>query len=148
MAANRKCATCGGPIGPQKGGGRPRTKCEKCSPPRTRDLKRRAPHKLVVVDGAADEASADEPRGAWVGEVEEATRAKLEAADLLDDPSAMVAVKLAQRIDRGTLDTGAGVAALVREHRAALADAMSRAKVAADPLERLRLVVSEKTAGA
>ena len=142
----RSCSACGSPIPPQKGGGRPRTKCETCSPPRTRDLSRRAPHKLVVVEDPEPESPGD--GGVPAGAVEATTRARLEKAELLDDPSAMVAVKLAQRIDRGTLDTGAGVAALVREHRAALADAMSRAKVAADPLERLRLVVSEKTAGA
>ncbi|MFN8147945.1 MAG: hypothetical protein U0R76_10815 [Candidatus Nanopelagicales bacterium] len=82
------------------------------------------------------------------GDVESTTRAKLEAAELLDDPSGMAAIALARRIDRSVLDTGAGVAALVREHRAALADAMTRGKVAADPLERLRLVVAEKTGGA
>lgn len=138
----RSCSACGSPIPPQKGGGRPRTKCETCSPPRKRDLKRRAPHKLVVVD---TEPEAEAPAA---GDVESTTRAKLEAAELLDDPSGMAAIALARRIDRSVLDTGAGVAALVREHRAALADAMTRGKVAADPLERLRLVVAEKTGGA
>lgn len=137
----RSCSACGSPIPPQKGGGRPRTKCESCSPPRKRDLKRRAPHKLVVVEAAA------EPEAPSGGEVEATTRAKLEAAELLDDPSGMAALALARRIDRSMLDTGAGVAALVREHRAALADAMTRGKVAADPLERLRLVVAGKTGG-
>ena len=138
----RSCSACGSPIPPQKGGGRPRTKCEKCSPPRKRDLKRRAPHKLVVVDA---EPEAEAPAG---GDVESTTRAQLERAELLDDPSGMAAIALARRIDRSVLDTGAGVAALVREHRAALADAMTRGRVAADPLERLRLVVAEKTGGA
>lgn len=142
----RSCASCGAPIPPQKGGGRPRTKCEKCSPTRRRDLKRRAPHKLVALD-APEEPDAEVPASS-VGDVTAATLKKLDAADLLDDPSGLAALALARRIDRSMLDTGAGVAALVREHRAALADAMSRAKVAADPLERLRLVVSEKSAGA
>lgn len=142
----RSCSACGSPIPPQKGGGRPRTKCETCSPPRKRDLRRRAPHKLVVVD--APEPTPEDDRPIAHGGVYAATLAKLEAAELLDDPSGMAALALARRIDRSVLDTGAGVAALVREHRAALADAMTRGKVAADPLERLRLVVAEKTGGA
>lgn len=82
------------------------------------------------------------------GAVYAATLATLTKSDLLDDPIAQTALVLARRIDRPGAETGAGLRSLVMEHRAALADAMSRAKVAADPLERLRLVVSEKSAGA
>ncbi|MBK8772691.1 MAG: hypothetical protein IPM06_20000 [Rhizobiales bacterium] len=80
--------------------------------------------------------------------LESSTRAALAGAKLTDDPAGIAALVLARRIDSGALDTGAGLAALVREHRAALGDAMSRATVEADPLERLRLVVADKMAGA
>jgi len=137
----RNCTGCGSKLSPPKGAGRPRTKCESCSPPRKRDIARRAPHKLALAELPAPLDQESET-------LESSTRAALTGAKLADDPAGIAALVLARRIDSGSLDTGAGLAALVREHRAALSDAMSRATVEADPLERLRLVVADKMAGA
>ena len=72
------------------------------------------------------------------GGLTEATRAELEAAGRLRSASGAAAMLLAQRLDAPTPDTGAAIAALVREHRAAIADAVHIARVAGDPVEKLR----------
>lgn len=148
-APPRECSCCGTVFSPPPKGGRARFCSNAC---RTAASKRR---KLGVDEvrpdlrsvRGGDEPVVDEPTP-LAGPVYSATLVKLASVDLLDDPVALAALVLAGRIDRPGAETGAGLRALVMEHRAALADAMSRAKVAADPLERLRLVVSEKSAGA
>ena len=67
-----------------------------------------------------------------------ATRAELEAAGRLGSASGAAAMLIAQRLDAPTADTGAAIAALVREHRVTLADAVRGARVADDPVEKLR----------
>lgn len=139
--ASSKCSQCGGKLPPPRGSGRPRTKCETCSPPRARDVRRRTPHKLAAVEPISAPAPS-------VGlSLYATTRAKLEAADLLDDPSGTAALILAEQLDLRS-DSGASLAALARQHGASLADALSRAKVEADPVERLLRVVSDKVGGA
>ena len=70
----------------------------------------------------------------------EATLAELRRAGRDESASGVAAVALATRIDASmfSAETGAGVAAMVREHRAALADAVKDAGKAADPLDELR----------
>lgn len=71
------------------------------------------------------------------GPVAAATAAALEATGMLDSPIGQSTVALARRMDANA-DTGAGLASLSRELRAALAEALADVTVAADPLDELR----------
>ena len=66
-----------------------------------------------------------------------ATEAKLNAAGRLDGPEGQAALILAARIELSpfSAETGASVAALVRQLHATLAQALAGAKAAADPVE-------------
>lgn len=74
------------------------------------------------------------PRASAVTSSVEVTLAK---AGRLSHPSAQAALSLARRIDEGA-ESSAGHAALVREMRAALAEALDRVKVSSDPVDELR----------
>lgn len=67
-----------------------------------------------------------------------ATLVELSAAGRQASASGQAALLLARRLDSRAVETGSAVAAMVREHRAALADALRDAKVAANPLDELR----------
>ena len=77
------------------------------------------------------------PPPAEDGSLTAATLAELTTADRLNSSLGQAAMLLARRLDGGGNDTGSSVAALVREHRSTLADAVKDAKVAADPLDQL-----------
>lgn len=72
------------------------------------------------------------------GGVESATRAELERAGRDESAAGQSALALACRIDASSGETGSGVAALVREHRAVLAEALKDAETATDPIDELR----------
>ena len=73
------------------------------------------------------------------GDLTEATRSGLVAAGRLDSELGTAVMYLAARLDNvGLMETGASVAALMREYRATLAEAMKDADAANDPLEALR----------
>lgn len=82
-------------------------------------------------------------RGATVAPVrdgdtlEAATCQALEDAGREDTPAGVSAVLLARKLDMGG-DTGSSMAALAREHRAALEDALRGAEVVDDPVDELR----------
>ncbi len=79
--------------------------------------------------------------------VEPATVAVLAAAGRTETPSGQSALALARRIDGSGQESGAGLASLVREHRAALADALRDvAVVAVDPVDELRAARERKRA--
>lgn len=82
-----------------------------------------------------------------VGSVASITRAELEAAGRLGTSLGQVALLLAARLDAQVRESGMGVAAIVREHRAALAEALKGAAVAADPVDELRARRDRKRAG-
>lgn len=67
-----------------------------------------------------------------------ATLAELEQAGRAETAAGQAALALARRIDAAGSETGTALAAMVREHRATLADAVRDAKKAADPLDELR----------
>jgi hypothetical protein len=69
--------------------------------------------------------------------VEAATAAELAAAGRAETVSGQSALALARRID-AAVDTGAAMASMVRELRAAMGDAVAGGQVAADPLDELR----------
>jgi hypothetical protein len=66
-----------------------------------------------------------------------ATERELQAADRLDTAMGQAALVLARMLDSPGMDTGSSVAALVREHRAALTAAVANAQQEADPLDEL-----------
>jgi hypothetical protein len=72
------------------------------------------------------------------GSLAAATQAELDRAGRLGSAVGQAALALARRIDASQGETGSALAALVREHRATLAEAVKDAEVAADPLDELR----------
>lgn len=124
----RSCSVCGGPLPVVRGRGRPRTKCEACSPVREANIRRAEENKVRPLPPVQSSTP--------IGSLAEATHARLEAAGLLDDPSGVAALILAAQID-ARADSGASMAALVRQHGASMADAVGRAAVADDPLDEL-----------
>lgn len=62
---------------------------------------------------------------------------ELQAAGRLQSSAGQAAVALARRIDDGA-ESSAGLAALTREMRAAMAEALSRAEATGDALDELR----------
>ena len=67
-----------------------------------------------------------------------ATLGELAAAARVASASGQAALLLARRLDSAAVETGSSVAAMVREHRAALADALKGAAAEANPLDELR----------
>lgn len=81
-------------------------------------------------------APSSEPAGD--GDLTAATRRRLTEADREQTEMGAAALMLASRLDRvGAVETGAGVAALMREWRATLAEAVKNAEHD-DALERIR----------
>ncbi len=66
-----------------------------------------------------------------------AVLAELQAAGRLQSSAGQAAVALARRIDDGA-ESSAGLAALTRELRAAMAEALARAEASGDALDELR----------
>lgn len=81
------------------------------------------------------------------GGLHAATHAELEAADRLETALGAAALALASRVDSGSAEQGSAFAALVREHRAALAEALRGANPAANPLDELKARRDRKRAG-
>ena len=67
-----------------------------------------------------------------------ATLDELTAAGRVASASGQAALLLARRLDSRLVETGSSVAAMVREHRAALADALKSASSEVNPLDELR----------
>lgn len=67
----------------------------------------------------------------------EATRQALEEADRLSSAAGVNALLLAAKLDAGG-DTGSAMAALSKQHLAALDEALKGARVASNPLDELR----------
>lgn len=66
-----------------------------------------------------------------------ATVRELEAADQLGSSLGQACLFIARRLDSGSMDTGSSVAALLRELRATIAEAIASGRVAADPLDQI-----------
>jgi hypothetical protein len=67
-----------------------------------------------------------------------ATLNELTAAGRVSSPAGVAALILARRIDTPGSETGAGLAALVKQHGATLADALKGARAEVNPLDELR----------
>ena len=127
----RTCTDCGAPLPAPHSSGRPRTKCEACSPTRARDTRRRAPHKLAPADLVTLPAPSVQ-----AGIVEATTRTLAEAGRL-DSVAGQTALLLAQQLATGA-HSGAGYAALAKQLLAAMDAACEGAVVAQDPVDELR----------
>lgn len=117
------CTACGKPIPPQTRPGRPRTKCEECSPSRPR--RKHAPAPLAPV----------EPQGA--GHNERVVRDRLGALGRLDTVPGAAALDAAVALDAGGV-TGSARAALLKEMRTAAAEAGKGASMPGGILGGLR----------
>ena len=130
------CARCGDTFSPASK--RARFCSVKCRTQATRARAKGEPESAVVEPkpkrtGKAKPApEPDAPVGA-LG----AVLAELQAAGRLDSSAGQAAVALARRIDDGA-ESSAGLAALTREMRAAMAEALSRAEATGDALDELR----------
>ena len=126
----RLCASCGKVLPVPRSSGRPRTRCEECSPVRQHDVKRRAPHKLVdpvpVVVLPVDS----------VPSLLDSTRAALVDADRLYSVAGQAALVLAEQLVSGA-HSGAGFAALVKQLHATMDVALDGARRVADPVDEL-----------
>lgn len=136
MASSKTCRQCGDPLPPNKGRGRPRTRCEACAP---------SPLKVVRSPKAAEPDAQPAARVTGSGlSLYAATRAKLEENGLLEDPSGVAAMILAEQLDLRD-DTGSSLAALARTHAQLVAEAMTRRRSEADPVDRILHAVAEKS---
>lgn len=63
---------------------------------------------------------------------------ELTAADRLNTAVGQCALRLAVRMETSTVDTGAGLAAMSKELRAVMAQALAGAQEAEDPIDELR----------
>lgn len=118
-----ECQACGAPTTGK------RQFCEdiECRRERARDRKRK--QRGQVIEFPSDDNH---------GPVWRSTHAKLAKADRLEEPAAQAALVLAARMDGGSKDTGSSTAAVARELRAALEDAMAGVVPEADRLDDLR----------
>ena len=85
---------------------------------------------------------------ASAGALYAATLRELEACEQVESSLGQTALLLARRLDDTPMDTGSSVAALVREHRATLQEAVERGTIAADPLDQLSIRRRERLAHA
>lgn len=124
----KKCP-CGNPLPAYPGNGRPRVKCDEC---------RRATNAPVrfVPRVLADEAP-----------IVRVTRETLETVGKLDTPDGAAAMDAALVIAAGG-HTGAALASLLREYRAAMKDAQDGAQGAADAVSDLGAARRARIAGA
>lgn len=133
---SKQCGSCGAPFEAK----RPTAKycSNRC---RQRAFKRTA-------GGGEPEETAEQPASvSEPGRTEAATAIELERAGRLDTAIGQAVIVLARRIDVSSFETGAGLAALAREHRTALAEALRDSEGAADPVDELRMKRERKLAG-
>jgi hypothetical protein len=76
-----------------------------------------------------------------------ATLAELSAAGRVNSAAGQAVLVLARRIDASDGETGAGLAALVKQHGATLADAVKGRRAVVNPLDELRLARERRAAG-
>jgi hypothetical protein len=133
----RECS-CGRRFTPKPGPGRPRRKCEKCSPPEARRSdapSQSRPAKVVdfgLVSPVATPTALSGPRG-----VVEAAQDALEAAGRAETPLGAIALQLAKTVVEGG-HTASGLAALSKELRSALEAALAGAPAAPDLVDELK----------
>ena len=98
---------------------------------------RKRAQRAPVAPLAAVVTALPSPPSGDVGSLVAATTRELESADQIGSSLGQSCLLLARRLDSGSMDTGSSVAALVREYRATLAEAIASGRVAADPLDQI-----------
>lgn len=133
-----RICSCGRPVPPQTGPGKPRTKCEVCSPSRAKGAPPRPGRPAPVA--ALPERELPPGCAGLVAE----TRAALLAVGKLDSPAGALAILQAGMLEDGG-HTASGVAALAKQLLATMALAVGDAPVAADRLDELAARRAGKT---
>jgi hypothetical protein len=127
---------------PGPSGGRPRSKCEVCSPPRVRDLNRARSRREQPASPVVQAAEVPQ-----CGPVEAATLAQLAAAGREGTPAGAVALHLARQLDSGTC-AGSQSAAVADKLLKAIDVAMAGVQPEADWVDELASRRDRKAAGA
>jgi hypothetical protein len=128
------CAACGSSFSARS----PRARF--CREPACRRQRERARKRAKRV-GAPVEPEIVQPVAAAprpAGGVFAATLSALQQAGRVATPAAQIAIALSVRIDHGAEDTGSSLAALSREHRAALGQALEGAGRESSPLDEIK----------
>lgn len=122
------CAHCGKTFQPQ------RRSAKYCGTPcRTRATRARAAAGIPVTTAAAAPAPAREHRG-----LVESVESALGEANRLATWAGRQALLLADRLESGSFDTGSAAAAVSKELRAVMAEALGDVEEDADPVDELR----------
>lgn len=124
----KSCASCGRKFEPKRPNG-------KYCGPTCRQRAHRAPK---PTEAEQDAPVVTLPTPVVEGGTAASTRAELDAAGRLDTAAGQAALTLARRIDDCGSETGASLAALVKQHLATLQMATAGAERAADPIDELR----------
>lgn len=125
----KTCVSCGEPFEAK------RAAAKYCGE-RCKKRAQRAPSANVVAIGTATKSAT--PRAAE-GDLTRATRKALDDADRVDTELGTAALLLARRLDLASFaETGAGVAALMKEYRATLAEALRNVEAEDDELDQIR----------
>lgn len=139
------CQKCGNPIGRQDGPGGRRRYCATCSPKRERNRRvaRTGGSAVSAVPPTVAPAEAEHDRP----NVSAATQRELTAAGVAHTSEGQAALLLARRVDAGD-ETANGLTALVKQHAACMAAALSKAEVLEEnPLEMIRRLRAVREAG-
>jgi hypothetical protein len=154
MTVRKKCKGCDAAIPPQKGSARPRLYCVKCRPPRGRKNPR-----LIGVPAEEPSPPEEQPpaKGAQTvrplapgGGLVETYRERLETAKRVDTFEGQHVLMLARLLAEGAATgahTAAGVTALSRELRAAMAEALKGAPAEPDLVDELQERRRQREAG-
>lgn len=86
---------------------------------------------------AEEQLPDDVPEGAGAGGVFSATLSALTTAGRVATPAGQNALALATRIDHGATDSGSSIAALSKQHLAALDEALKNLEQVGDPIDEL-----------
>ena len=131
----KTCESCGGDYSPRSS--RARFCSDKCrSRARYRREVLKQPETLAAPKAKPKRTAKAKPEAVPTGALG-AVLDELQAAGRLQSSAGQAAVALARRIDDGA-ESSAGLAALTREMRAAMAEALSRAEATGDALDELR----------
>ena len=121
-----------------------------CERARARARRRLADQRARAAKQAAAPASEPAPDDTPVrpaGGVFSATLAELKAAGRVHTSAGQNAIALAVRIDNGAEDSGSSIAALSRQHLAALAEALKNLDVVEDPVDEITARRLKRAAG-
>lgn len=140
-AGQQKCTKCGTGFTPKPGPGRPRKRCERCRPPEQRRASQAPlvpPTRLHVEPARPEQPSrVGEPpppvRSGLVAVVDQ----ELTAARRADTAKGAIALRLAETLADGG-HTASGIAALAKELRATLDEALKGAEEAGDSVDELK----------